>query len=121
MSTFRDDAVQLSTSEDTGVRVASPRRTPRWSRGLVWFLLCAGALLMTLPFLCRVSPSRKKPEQVGVFPPQWIPNPVRWQNYPEALTILPFGRYALNTLIITVLTTVGVVLSASLCAYGFAR
>ncbi len=46
---------------------------------------------------------------------------MRWQNYTEALTILPFGRYALNTLLITVLTTTGVVLSASLCAYGFAR
>ena len=121
MSTFRDDAVQLSASEDTGVRLVSPRRTPRWSRGLVWFLLCAGALTMTLPFLWMVSTSLKETAQVWVFPPQWLPNPVRWENYTEALTILPFGRYALNTLIITVVTTVGVVLTSSLCAYGFAR
>jgi len=25
--------------------------------------------------------------------------PPRWQNYPEALTALPFGRFFLNTLI----------------------
>jgi multiple sugar transport system permease protein len=121
MSTFRDDAVQLSAAEDTGVRLASSRRTPRWSRGLVWFLLFSGALLMTLPFLWMVSTSLKETAQIWVFPPQWLPNPVRWQNYTEALTILPFWRYALNTLIITVVTTLGVVLTSSLCAYGFAR
>jgi multiple sugar transport system permease protein len=97
------------------------RRTIRWGRGLVWFLLCSGALMMTLPFLWMVSTSLKETAQVWVFPPQWLPNPVRWQNYTEALTILPFGRYALNTLFITFVTTLGVVLTSSLCAYGFAR
>jgi len=103
------------------VRVGSSRRNKRLGRAVVWFLLCAGALLMTLPFLWMVSTSLKETSQIWVFPPQWIPNPVVWQNYVEALTILPFGRYALNTLMITVATTLGVVLTSSLCAYGFAR
>ena len=90
-------------------------------RLLVWCCLCAGAFVMTIPFLWMLSTSLKVESQIWLFPPQWIPNPVRWQNYIEALTILPFGRYALNTLLITVLTTAGVVLSSSLCAYGFAR
>ncbi len=34
------------------------------------------------------------------YPPQWIPSPLRWQNYPEALTYVPFGQFALNTLFI---------------------
>jgi len=121
MSTLGDDAVRVSASGNVRVRVGSSRRNKRWGRALVWFLLCAGAILMTLPFLWMVSTSLKVESQIWLFPPQWIPNPVRWQNYIEALTILPFGRYALNTMLITVLTTVGVVLSASLCAYGFAR
>jgi multiple sugar transport system permease protein len=121
MSTFRDDTVRVSSSDEVGVRLSRPRRGIRWSRGLVWFLLCAGSLLMTLPFLWMVSTSLKETAQVWVFPPQWLPNPVRWENYTEALTILPFWRYALNTLMITVATTLGVVLTSSLCAYGFAR
>src|SRR3954452_14141320 len=121
MSTLGDDAVRVSASGNVRVRVGSSRRNKRWGGALVWFLLCAGAILMTLPFLWMVSTSLKVESQIWLFPPQWIPNPVRWQNYIEALTILPFGRYALNTMLITVLTTVGVVLSASLCAYGFAR
>ena len=121
MSTIGDDAVRLSTSESTRVRVSGPRRHTWWGRAAVWFLLCTGSLLMMLPFLWMVSTSLKETSQIWVFPPQWIPNPVVWQNYVEALTILPFGRYALNTLMITVATTLGVVLTSSLCAYGFAR
>ena len=121
MSTLGDDAVRVSASGNARVRVASSRRNKRLGRAVVWFLLCAGALLMTLPFLWMVSTSLKETSQIWVFPPQWIPNPVVWQNYVEALTILPFGRYALNTLMITVATTLGVVLTSSLCAYGFAR
>jgi len=116
-----DDAVRLSTSESTRVHVSGPRRNTWWGRATVWFLLCAGSLLMTLPFLWMVSTSLKETSQIWVFPPQWIPQPVRWENYTEALTSLPFGRYALNTLIITIATTLGVVLTSSLCAYGFAR
>jgi multiple sugar transport system permease protein len=76
---------------------------------------------MTIPFFWMVSTSLKEDSQIWLFPPVWIPNPILWQNYTEALTILPFGRYALNTALITILTTVGVVLTSSLCAYGFAR
>lgn len=42
-------------------------------------------------------------------------------NLHASLTILPFARYLVNTLIIVVLTIAGTTLSAALCAYGFAR
>jgi ABC-type glycerol-3-phosphate transport system permease component len=45
----------------------------------------------------------------------------RWQNYPEAWTTMPFNRFLLNTLIITVLGIVGQLFSASFVAYSFAR
>ena len=116
-----DGAVQWSAEKQARGVAGSDRRAKRGRRLLVWCCLCAGALVMTIPFLWMVSSSLKVESQIWLFPPQWIPNPVRWQNYVEALTLLPFGRYALNTMLITVLTTVGVVLSSSLCAYGFAR
>src|SRR5262249_40432726 len=116
-----DDAVQVSAPQRAHVRRTRTRRRAGWGRVLVWFLLCSGSLLMTLPFLWMVSTSLKETSQIWVFPPQWIPSPVVWQNYTEALTILPFGRYALNTLTITVASTIGVVLSSSVAAYGFAR
>jgi multiple sugar transport system permease protein len=68
-----------------------------------------------------ISSSLKPEYQVLEFPPRWIPDPVRWSNYPEALNYVPFDRYALNTLVISTLTVVGHVLSCTLVAYGFAR
>ncbi|MCL6431515.1 MAG: carbohydrate ABC transporter permease [Anaerolineae bacterium] len=46
---------------------------------------------------------------------------LHWENYPNALTSVPFGRYALNSLRLVVITTIGVLLSCTLVAYGFAR
>ena len=116
-----DGAVNWSAEKRVRGVVGSTRRIQRSRRVLVWCCLCVGAFVMTLPFLWMLSTSLKVESQIWLFPPQWIPNPVRWQNYVEALTILPFGRYALNTMLITVLTTSGVLISSSLCAYGFAR
>lgn len=113
-----DRAVQPA---QTGLARGRAGRGRLLRRLLVWCCLFGGALIMLIPFLWMVSTSLKVESQVWLIPPQWIPNPIRWENYAEALTILPFGRYALNTLLVTTLTTVGVVLSSSLCAYGFAR
>jgi ABC-type glycerol-3-phosphate transport system permease component len=84
-------------------------------------VLVIAAALFLIPFLWMVSSALKPNYQIFTVPPQWIPNPPRWENFSEALTILPFGRYTLNTLVITVLTIIGHVLSCSIVAYGFAR
>jgi ABC-type glycerol-3-phosphate transport system permease component len=79
------------------------------------------ALLFLLPLFWMISSSLKPDYQVLEFPPRWLPNPIRWANYPEALTYVPFGRYTLNTLLISGLTIVGHLLSCTLVAYAFAR
>jgi multiple sugar transport system permease protein len=85
--------------------------------GLV--LLVAGLFL--LPLFWMISSSLKPNYQVLEFPPRWLPNPVQWSNYPEALTYVPFARYGLNTLFISIMTIVGHLLSCTLVAYAFAR
>ncbi len=44
-----------------------------------------------------------------------------WENYPAAMTEVPFGTYIWNSILYVGLTTIGTVLSATLVAYGFAR
>lgn len=44
-----------------------------------------------------------------------------WENYTEVWQAIPFGRYYLNSIIVTVLTTVGRVVTSALAAYAFAR
>jgi multiple sugar transport system permease protein len=46
---------------------------------------------------------------------------LHWENYPAAMTMVPFGRYTLNSLRLVITTTIGVLLSCGLVAYGFAR
>jgi multiple sugar transport system permease protein len=104
----------------TGIH-AGQRRALQLEQFIVWVLLVGGALVMIVPFLWLVSTSLKEQRQIFLYPPQWIPNPIRWQNYPEALTVLPFVQFVQNTLFITVITMIGVLLTSSLCAYGFAR
>jgi len=94
---------------------------PRFRRWVVATLLWGVALLFLVPLLWMVSSSLKPNYQIFEVPPRWIPNPPRWQNYVEALTVLPFGRYVFNTTVITGLTIAGHLLSCTLIAYAFAR
>jgi ABC-type glycerol-3-phosphate transport system permease component len=88
---------------------------------LITLLIIPGAILFIAPFLWMISTSLKDPMLVYAFPPQIIPDPVRWDNYARALGRMDFGHYALNTVRITLLCLVGHLLTASLTAYGFAR
>lgn len=84
---------------------------------LVWGI----ALLFLGPLLWMVSSSLKPEYQIFEIPPRLLPDPPRWQNYPEALNFVPFGHYAVNTLIISAFTIVGHLLSCTIIAYAFAR
>jgi len=84
-------------------------------------IVIPGAILFLAPFFWMVSTSLKDPKMVFLMPPQWIPNPIHWDNYYRAMTRLPFEHYAFNTVEITVLCLIGHLITASMVAYGFAR
>lgn len=90
-------------------------------RALALALLFVVAALFLIPLLWMISSSLKPDYEIFAVPPQLIPNPPRWANYSEALTFLPFGRYTLNTLVISAVTIVGHLLSCTVVAYAFAR
>ncbi|MEJ5202471.1 MAG: carbohydrate ABC transporter permease [Anaerolineales bacterium] len=96
-----------------------------WRRNIwnamIYALLIAGSLMFLLPLFWAFSSSLKPDYQIFKIPPQWIPSPVRWQNYSEAWTYVPFGRFMLNTLIIAAGAITGNLLSCTVIAYGFAR
>jgi ABC-type glycerol-3-phosphate transport system permease component len=84
-------------------------------------MLLGAAGLFLIPLLWMISSSLKPDYAIFAVPPQLIPNPPRWANYPEALTFVPFGRYTINTLVISGVTIVGHLLSCTVIAYAFAR
>ena len=86
-----------------------------------YLLLLTGSVVMLIPLLWLVRSSFMGLGQIFVFPPEWIPDPWRWDNYPKALTTIPFVRYFFNTLFILVPTVIGTLITASLAAFGFSR
>ena len=101
--------------------ISSVRNRARIDKAVAYVVLTVGGLMMLTPFFWLVSSSLKTPHQIYVFPPQWIPDPVQWQNYVEVWRVVPVMRYLANTLIITIFATIGVTLSSALAGYSFAR
>lgn len=94
----------------------------RWSVTLSKHLLLLPlTLLFLFPWYWMITTSLKTPEQILQFPPQWIPNPITFQAYPEALVGAKMWLYGRNTLLLCVVNVIGALLSNSLVAYGFAR
>jgi multiple sugar transport system permease protein len=90
---------------------------------LSYMILAAGAFVFLLPFFWMVSTSLKEQTEVYTFPPTFFPKSFRWQNFIEGWTHenTMFPRWTANTLFITVGVMGGILLTSSLCAYGFAR
>ncbi len=88
---------------------------------LIHAVLLVGSFVFLFPLAWMISTSLKPIEQTMIMPPNWIPNPVRFVNYLNAVNYMPFFLYARNTLTICILSTAGMVLGSSLAAYGFAR
>jgi len=90
---------------------------------LVHILLVAGALVFLLPLVWMISTSLKPQSEVYVFPPRFIPETFQWSNFPDGWNYkgMMWPRWTVNTLFITAMVMLGVLLSSSLCGYGFAR
>ncbi|HLH73581.1 MAG TPA: carbohydrate ABC transporter permease, partial [Chloroflexota bacterium] len=103
--------------------VATPRarRSQLLLHVLAYLALGIGTLVMIVPFLWMISSSVKADSDVLAFPPAWIPPDVEWRNYLKVLVLLPFGRYLVNTTVVSITVTTLEVLTSSLAAYSFAR
>jgi len=88
---------------------------------LIYSLLLIFGLAFLLPFLWTLSSSLKPPGSGFRFPPEFIPRELVWQNYPQVFEMIPFGRFFRNSLLVTGMSLLGELISASLVAYSFAR
>jgi multiple sugar transport system permease protein len=85
--------------------------------GAVWLL----SLVFIYPLLWTVGSSLKHISEMFIYPPTLFPEWPQFDNYLRVLTVVPFGRWFLNTVIVVIQSTLGTVLTASLVAYSFAR
>ncbi|MFN8491438.1 MAG: carbohydrate ABC transporter permease [Caldilineaceae bacterium] len=87
----------------------------------VYALLVSLAMVFATPLIWLLSTSLKGDAQMAAWPPVWLPTPLHWDNFSLAWTSGNFGLYFLNTTLITVLATLGQLITASMAAFGFAR
>ncbi len=76
---------------------------------------------MVTPLLCMLVTSIETVPETRRFPPVIVPAGVHYQNYSSVLTEAPFGRWFLNTLIVTTACVIGNLVFCSLAGYAFAR
>lgn len=101
-------------------------RSVRLKRGLrhgvIHGCLILWALVVLFPFYWMLLTSVKS---YGAYNSEYIPSfftlSPTLENYAEAFTAVPLGRYFLNTLIFTVATTALMLIVITLAAFAFAR
>ena len=104
-----------------GREIELNRKHVNWGHLILHIVLLGVCLISIFPFIWMISSSLKDSELIFSFPPQMIPNPVTWQNYPEAWKATAMGRAMINSLFIAVVATGGGCLVSSRVAYGFAK
>ena len=101
--------------------IQSKRRRKLFGDLLAYAVLLLLSVVILIPPLWMLSTALKADGDVFLYPPKWIPVPPHFENFRRGLTFRPFGRYFLNTTIITSLAVLGQLISSPLVAYGFAR
>lgn len=108
--TFGDSSLSLHSKASRGT----------WGPILARIFLVAICLIFLVPLYWMFITSLKSSPELTLSPPTLIPEAWQWSNYAEAVTQIPFFTYFKNTILITVLGTIGSVVSNFVVAYGFA-
>ncbi len=88
---------------------------------ILYVVLTLFALYFTMPFLYMFFSTFKTETEAIAYPPSFFPEVWNFHNYIDAWNAQPFDVYLWNSVLVSVLTTIGQVISCSLVAYGFAR
>lgn len=97
----------------------------RLQRAVLFLALLLGAVSMAAPFLWMVSTSLTEAGQVFAehrpWWQEWLPTSFVWQNYVKVWSVVPFARFYLNSIFVSLCITFGQVATSAMAAYAFAR
>lgn len=91
------------------------------SRIAIYVLLTIGALVMLLPFYWMIVSAFKTPDQIAQMPPLWFPTSFLLDNFKYAMTYADFGKYILNSVIVTLGNMGCTMVVTILTAFAFSR
>ncbi|GAB3555747.1 carbohydrate ABC transporter permease [Spelaeicoccus albus] len=78
-------------------------------------------ILMVAPLIWLIVQSLTAESDAFGIPPSWIPHPFTLDNFAGVSGLIPFGRMAINSLEVGVISTVGSLFVSVLAAYAFSR
>ena len=85
-------------------------------------ILAIGAVVMVAPFLWMFTTSLRSPGTAYDLPPQWIPTEFQWSNFVAAVNgPVPILRNMFNSAVIAIVTSLGMIITAPMAGYAFAR
>jgi multiple sugar transport system permease protein len=102
-----------------GLRRRKLRR--RLSAAVIHAILTLGAAFMLLPMLWMLATSFKPPYEIAVWPPHLLPRAPTLANYQGLFQAVPFPRFFGNSVFISVVSTVSVVVTSMIAGAVFAK
>lgn len=97
------------------------KRKTSSGRVIAFMFLLLGACTMILPFVWMLSTSLKEANLVYTIPPQWIPDPVDWENFKEVWSAANLVTGIKNSIFISVTVLIFSTLTSSMAAFAFAK
>lgn len=84
-------------------------------------VLLVGSIVMIFPFYWMFLSAFKSPAEVNSTPPTWIPENFNFKNFIYAFQTAPFGKYFVNSIIVTAAVVVLTMIVTILAAFAFSR
>jgi len=84
-------------------------------------ILIIGSIIMIFPFYWMFLSAFKTPAEVNTTPPTWIPTTFNFNNFVYAFQTAPFGRYFLNSIVVTTSVVILTMVVTILAAFAFSR
>lgn len=88
---------------------------------IVTVVLSIGSIVMLAPLIWTFTTSLKTKEAVFFLPPQWIPDPIMWDNYVRVWSAGPLLSGIQNSVIVAASVTIIGTVTSSLAAFAFAK
>jgi len=79
------------------------------------------AFLMVMPFIIMIATALKPENELFSNPGALLGSKLAWENFTYAWNYIPFGRFFINSIFVSLTVTILEVLTSSLAAYAFAR
>ncbi|MFA5094219.1 MAG: carbohydrate ABC transporter permease [Candidatus Omnitrophota bacterium] len=116
------DIAEIKRLEAEGPgRPASKKRQQQVLKAFVYIFLMVGSFVMIVPFVWMIVTSFKPLEEINTYPPSFFIRKPTIAAYIELFSIIPMGRYFLNSLIVTCSITLANIFFCSLAGYAFAK